>query len=528
MPNSDKLGNGIKPITPDWDSKKSFCALQNQLFRVYVRNEHTLLAIMQRTAGTNFSIRQRLGCFFMYLCTMMAVTAVFYGVEQEQIFGDVTASFLISFIGTTPSIVIKKIFEKSKPQIIKSKTKSVKKVRKLQKKEGDDENGHGKRLSKNVQINEVNEMLTDTGSKLEVVRLTHEVRQAIFKQNYPLHSKCKKVAWILLIVWTIGTIIIALLYGIQFDLLYDSVPNDQNSHIERFNQNCWSVDMQLRIESDLSDLQLLETREAQNSNFVDNFYGNASRDSQTWLLSLVESLFTSIMFWQPLMIYLVTFLKIWLFTWHLTMKLGPGNLFQLCIKCCSCHCIKCCVGDRIEVADQSILNGLVRQLTVAKMKSVAPIDENDETDIIIRKNTEFVAHEERPLDIIGFLANDQLFVDDYDKPVFKAKKKLSTTTEKTGEQIELETVTKKKSKDMKEKKLESKTKNTNAKKESSAKTAKTGEQIELQLDTNKKKKLVDKKDANANAKDKKNGNANSKVSSKDKTGANSKDKKKNI
>ncbi len=75
---------------------------------------------------------------------------------------------------------------------------------------------------------------------------------------------------------------------------------------------------------------------------------------------------------------------------YLAMKVGAGNLFLLCSKCCSCK--KYCV--RKEIAEQQVLNGLVKQLTAAKMQSVVPIDENNETDMIIHKNTEFVAHEE--------------------------------------------------------------------------------------------------------------------------------------
>ena len=50
----------------------------------------------------------------MYLATIMAATAVFYGIEQQTIFQDIIASFLISRSSTALVFMGKKIFEKSR------------------------------------------------------------------------------------------------------------------------------------------------------------------------------------------------------------------------------------------------------------------------------------------------------------------------------------------------------------------------------------------------------------------------------
>ena len=106
MPNQDKLGQGIKPIITSPNDKKSLRKLQFELFKTYLRNDHTLLALFQRTAGTNFSLKQRLGCFFMYLATVMVVTAAFYGIEQSNPGQDIFASFMISLFSTLPALRI--------------------------------------------------------------------------------------------------------------------------------------------------------------------------------------------------------------------------------------------------------------------------------------------------------------------------------------------------------------------------------------------------------------------------------------
>merc|ERR1719361_2442878 len=95
------------------------CYLNWGLYLINLRNDHTLLSVVQRTAGTNFSTRQRLACFFMYLSTIMVASAMFYGVEQQG-FGDITASFLISLFATAPVLATKQLFLKSKPTVIES------------------------------------------------------------------------------------------------------------------------------------------------------------------------------------------------------------------------------------------------------------------------------------------------------------------------------------------------------------------------------------------------------------------------
>eukprot|EP01083_Nonionella_stella_P008237 23713_1 len=84
MPNQHLLGRGISKVASTYEAKKSICLLQLKLFAAYLRNDHTLLSLFQRTAGTNFSVKQRLGCFFMYLCTVMVATGTFYGLDQSN------------------------------------------------------------------------------------------------------------------------------------------------------------------------------------------------------------------------------------------------------------------------------------------------------------------------------------------------------------------------------------------------------------------------------------------------------------
>ena len=127
MPNKDKLGNGFIPLIKSNDKTavdhdidrrpvSILCYLQFQLYKLYLKNDHTLLAMFQRTDGTNFTTRQRIACWFMYLCTMIMGNAIIYAQEQPT-FGGITASFITSLVSTLPVSICRVLFKSSKPYI---------------------------------------------------------------------------------------------------------------------------------------------------------------------------------------------------------------------------------------------------------------------------------------------------------------------------------------------------------------------------------------------------------------------------
>lgn len=112
----DMLGLGLMKQMETKEDRKSMLLLTWNLFKLYLRNDHTVLSIFQRTAGTNWSLRQRLGCFFVYIVTIMVATGMYYGTDSTNVWSDIIASFIISLVSTTPSFIIRKLFEYSKPR----------------------------------------------------------------------------------------------------------------------------------------------------------------------------------------------------------------------------------------------------------------------------------------------------------------------------------------------------------------------------------------------------------------------------
>eukprot|EP01084_Bolivina_argentea_P012197 22869_1 len=197
---------------------------------------------------------------------------------------------------------------------------------------------------------------------------------------------------------------------------------------DSINKNdCWDIDMSLRIESELSEKYINKQQESLHGSYVDNYLDTAS-DSQIWLLSLIQSLLTSIFIWQPLLIFISTLLKVLMFTWHMPMDIGLKSVYIVCIRCCGCYNYKYNKNEKQENEgdegnqndNEKQLNMLKYELKVAKVNSKSNVTHFNETDNeidderIITKKSEFIANSNRPLDAIGFLSNDQLFIDDYD------------------------------------------------------------------------------------------------------------------
>ena len=113
----------------------------------------------------------------MYICTIMFVNGIFYGLDQSPI-QDVLASFIISLCGTAPELIIRQLFKNAKPR-----------------------DGSSSKLAK----------LEATGSKPTVpisqrhkVQKAREMREEMYKGMYPLPSYAREIAWVLLFVVSIA------------------------------------------------------------------------------------------------------------------------------------------------------------------------------------------------------------------------------------------------------------------------------------------------------------------------------------
>ena len=225
MPNTHRLGQGIKMVASTKESKKALCHLQFRLFTQYLRNDHTLWSVFQRSAGTNLSLYQRLSCFFMYLCTIMVTTGTFYGVEQSNMVQDALASFIISLFSTVPVLIIRKIFEKSKPkEVISEKHNLDELVRKSSSLSTHKDNNEdvikegGMEITSNQEWN-VRKIMSEGGGNVTTAMFSNEMnkivdgedinakiiavselRKYLFKTMFSLPSYFKTLSWIFLII----------------------------------------------------------------------------------------------------------------------------------------------------------------------------------------------------------------------------------------------------------------------------------------------------------------------------------------
>ena len=332
--NHQHLGLGLKKQMQTTEDRKSMMLLIWKLFLLYLRNDHTLLSLFQRTAGTNWSVKQRMGCFFVYICTIMVATGMYYRSKSTNIWSDIIMSFMISLIATTPGFIIRKLFEYSKPREEQfQRQPSLHEIQARTEGARSSEAGGG-------------------GADSDNLEMVVEMRERFYEWMFPFPSYCKIIAWIVLILWAGGCTVTAvrsdsalyafifilnlcsipqIVYGLSFDLLPISKVNEHNTHWEWYNDNdCWNTSLQLRIEEELSNEQF-------NGDYAEREEMNASgyggSDSGSWLLSLFQSLMLSIFIWQPLVMMIWTLLCVSLFTWNLPLSI-PWSLPALCHRCC--------------------------------------------------------------------------------------------------------------------------------------------------------------------------------------------------
>ena len=175
-------------------------------------------------------------------------------------------------------------------------------------------------------------------------------------------------------------------YGLQFDLNYEAAKNKDNDNLSKYEEECWSNNKLLALEDALSIRKFNGLRASINSDFKDD-YDEDYPETTKWLLACLQSLILSIFLWQPVTVYLTTWIKIWMFSWNLRMELGPGNVIALCKKCCAKnHAENLRKEISYSAQYQSALNG----------KSAAYY---------------MIAHKTRPLDVIGYFSNDELFLE---------------------------------------------------------------------------------------------------------------------
>ena len=72
-------------------SNSNICRKLFKIWKINVKDTHTILALFQRSEHTNFSSKQRLVCLLAYVVTVMAASAFFYGQRSATVY----LSFLI-------------------------------------------------------------------------------------------------------------------------------------------------------------------------------------------------------------------------------------------------------------------------------------------------------------------------------------------------------------------------------------------------------------------------------------------------
>eukprot|EP01084_Bolivina_argentea_P080829 146387_1 len=214
------------------------------------------------------------------------------------------------------------------------------------------------------------------------VKAVSEIRMYLFNKAFPLPRKCKKIAWTVVILWSIAATIITIIYGLSFDLEMEAEENHHNPNVALIeSSDCWNSTLNWQVEERLSKEKFLQDSMKQEALNAASYGGS---DSSSWIVSIFQSLLQSLLVWDPLTVYLKTWIAVWLFTWNLEPVAGAGNVVKLCKKCC---------------------------------RKKEEVEEDHQTETDGEAQVAVVAHGGRPMDLISFLGNEEWIIDDGDVEV---------------------------------------------------------------------------------------------------------------
>jgi len=229
---------------------------------------------------------------------------------------------------------------------------------------------------------------------------------------------------------------LSVLYGIQFDVKFHQLKaNEMNlqaadSAINGFDEQygeCWrqlshraNIEYEVQTNQSLAIQAEQERLAAISAPRVGDFpLAESVGNSTKWLLNVLMSFLTSVFIWQPLSIYILTWMKIWAFHNGLIMEASLYNLCQF-LCCCFFRCAKSKSRKHhkqmleFSMADSSMnQNGTANNSEVGyptSPKKMSYVREDSEVELSVSGSSGF-GPQDRALDLIGFLYNDDLFVD---------------------------------------------------------------------------------------------------------------------
>ena len=104
---------------------KDKCSKIFKVFKIYMKDYHTIISIFTASDHTNYSVKQRIGCCFMYLVTIMFVNAVFYSQSEQTLTASIILLICNSLLTCVPAYAIVYMFQFSRPKERQSRFKAL-------------------------------------------------------------------------------------------------------------------------------------------------------------------------------------------------------------------------------------------------------------------------------------------------------------------------------------------------------------------------------------------------------------------
>merc|ERR1711892_928084 len=108
-----------------------------------------------------------------------------------------------------------------------------------------------------------------------------KMRKHFYDYNFPFPPMTRTIGWVVLVLWSSGAVLTAIVYGLSFDITPEIMgANKANENYALFESDCWNTSLQLRIEDQLSQGNFTAAVDAAEELNEGSFGGS---DTSSWL-----------------------------------------------------------------------------------------------------------------------------------------------------------------------------------------------------------------------------------------------------
>lgn len=119
----------MRVIRDDTLKHKNCCVKSYHLWTIGMKNDHVIFGLCFRQRGTSYTHKQRVSVLLARFLSTCAVSAIFFGVSKDTIFGDISLAFWEAAVGWLPMVIMTQLIKRHKPKERETEDLAIKRLR---------------------------------------------------------------------------------------------------------------------------------------------------------------------------------------------------------------------------------------------------------------------------------------------------------------------------------------------------------------------------------------------------------------